>query len=71
MSVASHDLFNMKLRTCIDTGPASGGSVTASAFFQLFSYKTANIMPPHGYLEGITTAIYVPSDLNRVMDVAR
>jgi hypothetical protein len=22
MSVASHDLFNMKLRTCIDTGAA-------------------------------------------------
>lgn len=28
-------------------------------------------MPSHGYLEGITTALYVPSDLNRVMDVAR
>ncbi len=23
MSVASHDLFNMKLRTCIDTGFSS------------------------------------------------
>jgi len=31
MSVASHDLFNMKLRTCIDTGKTGGLTWTEAA----------------------------------------
>ena len=37
MHVASHDLFNMKLRTCLDTGMKSGAGLKSCGLHNTFN----------------------------------